>query len=153
MKPELSVQLHCRYLNLFLGNLSYKECTDKGILELHKILDPNEEYFHIEGSEIWRISPWKKLLEQENERKRQHKEEMDRLDERRRAYYVLLEGLAKEFKGMDNVVLRRLAETLMNTNNAGAVAYFTGGKIDLNSVPTLNRNYTNLDSGLKLTTT
>jgi hypothetical protein len=150
---ELTIQQHCRYLNLFLGELDYKECPDKSILELTKILDKEENYYHVESNTLWRIVPWRKAYERDQALKRMMAEENIRLDERKQAYYKLAEGLGRHFKGMDNTILLRMAEKLMNDNNVGAVLFFTNNEIDLEKIPKLNRTYLNLDSGLKLTTT
>jgi hypothetical protein len=150
---ELTIQQHCRYINLFLGELDYKECPDKSILELTKILDPIEAIFHVEGNTLWRVVPWRKAYERDQALKKMMAEENARLDERKQAYYKLAEGIGKHFKGMDNIILFRMAEKLMNDNNVGAVLFFTNNEIDLEKIPKLNRTYFNLDNGLKLTTT
>lgn len=145
--------MHCRYLDEILGDNDRRELKRQpGILFLTKQLDPNEEYFHVEGSIIWRKQAWLKDCEATEARRKRQQEDNDKLDKRKKAYYDIAEGIAAKIKGLDNNLIFKLAERLLNDNNVGGAWYFTDGKVNLTEIPPLPfPRYENLDNGITLT--
>jgi hypothetical protein len=148
----LDLKAHCLYLNEILGDNDRKEIKSKGILELTKLLDAEELYFHVQGNMLWRIGFWKKDQERVEEIKKREAEANAKLDARKQAFYTIAKGVQQKFVGLELNLVYKLTESIVNDNNYGAAFYFTDGKLKLEDVPKLPfPKYENLDTGIKLT--
>lgn len=153
MQLELTLQAHCRYISEILGDNDRRELKDRGLIELTKILDPDELYFHVQGTNmIWRIASWRKDCEKQEELRKRAEIENAKLDARKQAYFDIAAGIQKKFYGLDLNLVYKLAESVVNDDNEGAAYFFTDGAVKLADVPKLPfPKYVNLDTGMKLT--
>ena len=136
--PTLSLELHCRYLELLLKQSDEIEIPDDVIRALTIALDEQEKHYHVEGKKIYRIKYWK----QHEERRELLKIELEKfkadVDKRKAAWNLLTLKVKDAFGFEDEAIARKIAHSMLVKNKVGA-ALLMG--VDLTEVPPLTGTY------------
>jgi DNA integrity scanning protein DisA with diadenylate cyclase activity len=136
--PQITLELHRRYIERILQQTDYVEIDDNVILALTAALDSTEQYYHVEGKMVYRIKYWKATSERRELLKLQLEEFKTKVDKRKAALAMLTTKVMDEFGFEDRDVARQIAHGILVKNKIGA-AMLLG--IDLAEVPKLEGKY------------
>lgn len=142
--PTLNQPLLNKFLNLLKFSFSgYCEIEDEDILELIKIIDSKEDFWHVEGRKLYPIKEWRKDLDR-IARERREKEEIDAIrDVRMRAIRQLQYKLAEEFgleKDHEEVI--KIAVNILKKNKKIMAAAL---EVDISDIPDMPIRYMVID--------
>ena len=137
--PHLTLSLLNRFLELIVSYQDYKEINDEALLELIKLIDKEEQFWHIEGKKLYKKKSWLKDLDRISRAKREQEEINSIRDIRLRIIRQLQAKLAEEF-GIepDNEQIIKIAVNILKRGKIKA-ALMLG--VDIDNVPDMPTDF------------
>ena len=140
--PQITLDLHRRYLERIIKQADYLDVDDDVILALTIALDNEEQYYHVEGKTIYRIKAWKQSLERRERVKIELEAFKKDVDKRKAAWDLLTSKVKEEFGFDDEATARQIAHGILVKNKVGA-AMLLG--VNLMEVPQISGSYRVID--------
>lgn len=132
----LTIQLLNRFIEEILGGYEFKEFKDQALIDLIKVIDPTESFYHVDKKKIWKKSAWIKEEEHINKIRQYNKELITIRDKRIFALKSIQIELSKA-TGMEPELLFPLALNVLR--NRKPLADILG--VSLKDVPDMPENY------------
>lgn len=135
------MQLNLSLLNIFLEEIvsyhDFKEVKNKNILEICKLVDHEESFWHVEDNKIWKKKIW---LKEESRREsiRKELENLKQIKDSRMSAWKELQIKLAEAVGTEMELVKDLA--LKTMKNKSGLAKLLG--VDLTLVPDMPEKYT-----------
>jgi predicted ribonuclease YlaK len=147
MNPPITLELHRRYLDLIFGHQDKLVIEDSIIVQLTKLLDAEEQYWHVKNNEVWKIKAWKDAAERIEERRRILEEYKDKVDKRKAVLDLLTLKVMENFGLEDRNIAGQLAWNMLMKKNIGAALLLGVNIVDL---PELGQKHIIIDGNTEL---